>query len=463
MWSPPDNVPSFYKQFTSTCTQQPFVQSSGHQTPNIPIFTPVNTSVSSSIKSDQEIGEYNLLITASEPKHFPKSEIFSSKSSKITNYDLLVSEQKQPNNTRIETVVKSLASCFSAQLDCNEKTNSDHNCLDHNLSDKNSFVSSESSASQTDEELFSHKQNISTTLDEKVLSSSSTVLCEMDDISCHKPIDKVVKHNVTSDKDTSSTFSLRSSMLCQIDQSMDDNRFTTKSTREVDDYNSLSGSLLSNFSCTDNNFVTNTNNTRMDRCTQTFDDMNRSIITENVIQESDHNKETQTTPCSLTKNDIEHKDQLDFDLLNEINFHLLHSVLETFPANHALSVSDLLPIGSQKDELPVHACDDELMLKLSDLSKTQLSACTSLRNDKKEIIAESLYQKKRVQGNRICTKTIHTWSQLSNDDTAAQDQPQTIFLDLRPDADLKNEQVINNDYSMFILNKIRLMKTRHCV
>jgi hypothetical protein len=287
--------------------------------------------------------------------------------------------------------------------------------------DSNSCVSKESCC-QTDNKL---KPDISITLNEKVLKEHTSTSKNF--LPTTVSSKEVSVCNISHDEQT------YSSVSCQTDQSIPERYLTTGSNTSLVEPKFASDKQKSNVS-----FLTEKNyprNTRVDDG-QVFDSRKRNIeLDEDVLHPSG---EIEKMPDSVDEN--EYEDQLDFNLLNEINFNELQSVLETLPSSHAISVSDLYPSNAQQDAESVNARDDELMLKLCDLSKDQLSSCSSVLDDQRNM-AESMYQKKRkVKGNRGSTRAIHTWSQLGSDDTSNQ-EPQTIFLDLRPEANLEKEKV----------------------
>ena len=367
-----------------------------------------------------------------------------------TGGDPVVREQKLPTHNASEKAVdldiSEASSLILSQLDSSQVI---HTRRSHY--GPLSLVSTKSLACQTDNEPSIHKHYISTTSSEKVTSLNtpndeqvfascslrSTISCQTDSdlplLSTAKSSEKVFNISVPIDEQISSSVSLRSSEFCQTDQSTAEQDFTTQPNKTVvgpdvflHEQISTSGSLLLTSSCQTEDIYSR--NTKTERCVQ--------------VQVPDTSGQTEKAPYSVDENDTEYGDQLDFNLLNEINFNELQSVLGTLSSKHALSVSDLLSSGSQQDEQSIDASDDELMLKLSDLSKDQLSSCSSVVDGKRDIMAESMYQKKRkVKGNPGFTKSIHSWSQLSSDDTSTQ-EPQTIFLDLRPEANMEKKKVV---------------------
>ena len=343
-------------------------------------------------------------------------------------------------------ISESSALMFS-QLDCNQGV---HSCGSYKGIHDPHFE--EALSCQTGNELFIHKPDISMTLSEKGFdlrtpderlvstSSHSTISCQTNSnlssrkhfLPTTKSSEKGFNCNISNDEQACSSVS------CQTDQSIPECYVTARSKASMVDPNFAAVEQKTNVSCqTEKNYL---RNTRMDDG-EVFDSRKRNIKTDQDVRLLNTLGETEKMPYSMNENDAEYGDQLDFNLLNEINFSELQSVLETLPRNHVLSACDLYPSSSQEDAESVHLRDDELMIKLSDLSKDQLSSCSSVLDEKRDVVAESIYQKKRkVKGNKGSTKAIHTWSQLSSDDTSSQ-EPQTIFLDLRPEANLEKEKV----------------------
>ena len=143
--------------------------------------------------------------------------------------------------------------------------------------------------------------------------------------------------------------------------------------------------------------------------------------------------------------------QLDFSKLNEINFHAVASTLCKFgPSDWSLSAFNVLCTNSN-EEKPEYSNEAELMVKLSDLSKDQLSACCSTTQEsfqKKQILDYQRETKSRdlpyhywehPHGDSVSTKIIHSWAQLKSDETS--EQPRTVFLDLRPEMSVEDQMV----------------------
>lgn len=383
MWSPPDDVPSFYRQFATTLTSQ----------------------------------------KAEEHQHY---------------YEVTECRNATGSKKAVSSELCQASTSICRELDCNRGRNNVHTYLgDIAVYDRDSFVSKKSFAYQTDNEPSIHKHGISTKSNYKNITDAEntkrfTIACQTDNSMSpyqHCLTGKSSDPPVINES-TPNSILLRSCEKLQSEHLILGHYPCTKSYEKVAEpsFNataSTSSSLHSHASCqTEGN----------------ASEFNSSVPTlgtkeKNIEGRGRHASEVEKT----TSNNSESGDQLDFNVLNEINFKQLHSLLNELPTK--LSVLD---ISNTTQDEPVLSNDNDLMLKLSDLSKDQLSACSRVPDDQGNIIAESLYQKKRkIKGNRIATKAIHTWSELSSDDNPTQ-EPRTIFLDLRSKLDLKSEKVVYN-------------------
>ncbi|XP_028401407.1 uncharacterized protein LOC114524506 isoform X2 [Dendronephthya gigantea] len=397
VWSPPKNVPSFYKQFTSC----------------IPAKDKQITAIQSSSVSGQT--DDDLLDSQNEaPVATPLATVSYQKDSDLTYFD-----DTTPPNTDKTTPSVNINQSLQ-ELDCSKSFNVSHTdgCSDA-FNTEHPIVLMKTSSCQTSNNELSdtHEVEISTALDGKVVNPSA-------------PNDEQVSKNCSS--------------------SHHDNIPTVKLRQKVDTQISTSVSCQ-----TEHNYSVYI---KLDESKQTVDPVGKNIQPDEAIQMPLPAEQKESH--SSTKNDAEYKNQLDFDLLKEINFSELQLVLGTLPSKNELSVSDLLPSTSQQSDKIMHSAGDaELMSKLSDLSKDQLSACTSVMDSSCQIIAESFYQTKRkVKCNYGSAKSIHTWSQLSSDDNSSQ-EPQTVFLDLRPEGNLEKEKE-EEAYSESIQRILGLKKER---
>ena len=484
VWSPPENVPSFYRQFTSTVSYKKSDKHENHNNKqitsrfsgtecNLPISKNdhsalkfANRSVSTTkafvkkpIKT-LEPQDCESLSGEDDPISCNRStsvnilqclSLSFSKDNSIKERGAVQSSQPrgnespvhEQNNNLIDTAVsveisESSALMFS-QLDSNQP--GIHACGSHKGSHDPHLEESLSYQTDTGDELFIHKRDVSVTLSEKGFdlrspdkqqistSSCSTISCQTNsDASSEKRFNC----NIANDEQTCS-----SSVSCQTDQSIPERYVTARSKTSM----------------IDPNFATD------EQTANVLWHRKKIIKTDHNVRLLNSLSEIEKMPYCMNENDAEYGDQLDFNLLNEINFSELQSVLETLPPNLVLSVSDLYPSSSQQDAESAHLRDDELMLKLSDLSKDQLSSCSSVLDEKRDVVAESIYQKKRkIKGNKGSTRAIHTWSQLSSDDTSTE-EPQTIFLDLRPEANFGKEKE-KGAYSESIQRILGLNKER---
>lgn len=353
-----------------------------------------------------------------------------------------VHEQKPPvDKASMEELNLEITEALSltlSQLEKNQGNNSGHSRGFHDpFHDSRSFVSTKSLTCQTDVQSCFEVVNLDALNNRQVYSSSSTNCCQTDNHisskqSCLPTVTSSEAFCIPIGNQMPTAGSLHSSVSCQTDQSINEQHLTTKnSTKAMVDPNSPVNkeTSISTVSCQTEGDCSK--NTIVDESLRMLDSGEKNIKTDEIIQVSEHSERMEkTSECG---------DKLDFNLLNEIDFSELKSVLGTLPSKQ---VSDVLTSSSQQDEDSLHASDDELMSKLSDLSRDQLSACSGVPDDKGDNMAESMYQKKRkIKANRGSAKAIHTWSQLSNDDSSAK-EPDTIFLDLRPDTNSEKEKVV---------------------
>ena len=324
-----------------------------------------------------------------------------------------------------------------SQLENDQGNNSDHTRGFHDALHDTHSLATKSLTCQTDVQSCFQFVNLDAPSDEQVFSSSSTISCQTDThVSSNQSCLPTAKLSevfcVPIDDQMPTADSLHSSASCQIDQSIHEHHLTTKNSKEVVDPNSPVNKQISvsTVSCqTDSNCL---RNTTVDESVRTLDSGEKNVKTDEVIRAPEHLRQMEKTPTEC-------EDKLDFNLLNEIDFGEVKSVLGTLPSKQ---VSDILTSSSQQDGNSTHASDDELMLKLSDLSRDQLSACSGVLDDKEDNMAESMYQKKRkFKANRGSAKAIHTWSQLSSDDSFAK-EPETIYLDLRPEKNSEKRKVL---------------------
>ena len=337
--------------------------------------------------------------------------------------DSRVHEQKPPIDTagmeEVNLEITDALSLTLRELENDQGNKSDHTQGFHAaLYDTNSLVSTTSLACQTDVQSFQFvnldASNISCQTDNHV-SSNQPSLCtarSSENVFC-----------VPIDEEIPTAGSMHSSVSCQTDQ-FNHEHHTGKIRKKETDRNSPVDKQISISAAPCQTERNCSENRRLDEPVRMIDSVERNTETDEVIRVPEHSVEME---------------KLDFNLLNEINFSELKSVLGTFPS---MQVSDILTSSSQEDKDSRHTSDDELMLKLSDLSRDQLSACSGVVDDKEDNVAESMYQKKRkVKANRGSAKAIHTWSQLSSDDTSTKEPP-TVFLDLRPNTNSEKEKVL---------------------
>ena len=334
-----------------------------------------------------------------------------------------VQEQKPPIHTagmeEVNLEITDALSLTLRELENDQGNKSDHTRGFHAaLYDTNSLVSTKSLACQTDVQSFQF-----------VNLDASTISCQTDNhVSSNQPSLCTARSSenvfcVPIDEEIPTAGSMHSSVSCQTDQSNHEHHTGKISKKEIDCNSPVDKQIsISTASCqTERNY---SENRRRDESVRVIDSVDRNTETDEVIRVPEHSVEME---------------KLDFNLLNEINFSELKSVLGTLPS---MQVSDILTSNSREDGDSRHTSDDELMLKLSDLSRGQLSACSSVVDDKEDNVAESIYQKKRkVKANHGSAKAIHTWSQLNSDDSSTK-EPQTVFLDLRPDTNSEKEKVL---------------------
>ena len=480
IWSPPDNVPSFYRQFTSIVSYKKSHERENHNKQITSRFSGTECNLTISKKDHSALKFANKSVSTTNAFHKkPITTLQPQDSESLTGEDHPISCNKstsvnipqclslsfskdntikerpavqfsQPRgsespvyeqiNNVIETAVSAeICESFALMFSQLDSSHAIHTC--HSLKGSHDPHLEESLSYPTDtgDELFIHKPDVAATLSEKGFNlhtpdeqQFSTASCST--ISCQTNSDLLSEKGFANDEQTCSSVS------CRTDQSIPERYVIARSKTSMVDPNFATDEQKANVSCqTEKNYL---RNARMD-------DEKNNIKTDQDVR----------LLTSMNENDAEFGDQLDFNLLNEINFSELQSVLETLPPNHVLSVSDLYPSSPQQNAESVHVRHDELMLKLSDLSKDQLSSCSNVLDEKKDVVAESIYQNKRkVKGNKGPTKAIHTWSQLSSDDTSTQ-EPQTIFLDLRPEANFEKEKE-EGAYSESIQRILGLKKER---
>ena len=383
VWSPHNNVPSFYKQFTSRKPnkvknkQITAFQSSSlcHQT----CENPLDSQNEASGATTFAIASYH-------------------KDSELTYFDdILPNKDKTSINVNITQGLWELDCIQSFDVDhtdgCGDVCNAEHPIA---LIKTSSCQTSNNELSET------HMLDISTSLGGKVVNPSTS------------NDEQVFKNCLSSHHDYLPTVKL---------------------SQKID------GQTSASVSCqTEHNY---SGDMKLDVLKQTLDSVGKNIESDETIQ-MPCLAEQKESHYSSTKNDAEYRNKLDFNLLKEINFRELQLALGTLPLKHEPSVSDRISISTSQrnNEIMRTTGDDELMSKLSDLSKNQLSACTSVMDSSSHMIAESLYQKKRkVKCSHSSAKSIHTWSQLISSDDASSQEPRTVFLDLRPEGDLEKEKV----------------------